>query len=91
MDRSELENPEIVDLVKHGLAQSDPCAELVAILDGTTQIINGVKYQFRVETKPKSSGHCQFDDVDGFDGNDVRTLTVIQPGSRSAKPSYTIS
>ncbi|VDD81754.1 unnamed protein product [Mesocestoides corti] len=82
MSRERLDSQEIQELVRAALKSSSPCSELVEIVDGTVQIVSGIKYQFSVRTAPKSS--CGFAD----EGNPVSRLMIYLPAGRGSRPVY---
>ncbi len=48
LSQKELDDPRYTDLINAALAVQDPCLEVAELLRGTSQVVNGVKYQFHI-------------------------------------------
>lgn len=84
LPRERLESYEIQEIVKSALKASSPCSNLVEIINGTQQVVSGVKYQFRIRTIPKKL--CS----EAYHGNTQSDLTIFLPADRSARPVYSL-
>ncbi|VDD76315.1 unnamed protein product [Mesocestoides corti] len=86
MTREQLDSKEIQEMVRNALSATSPCVDLVSVVDGTVQVVNGMKYHFHVKTALNRS--C----VEAMKKKKpVSTVTVHQPAGRDSKPVYTVA
>uniref|UniRef100_A0A5K3FGM9 Cystatin domain-containing protein n=1 Tax=Mesocestoides corti TaxID=53468 RepID=A0A5K3FGM9_MESCO len=86
MTREQLDSKEIQEMVRDALKATSPCVDLVSVVSGTVQVVNGMKYHFNVKTVLNSS--C----VEAMKKKKpVSTVTVHQPAGRDSKPVYTVA
>ncbi|VDL59395.1 unnamed protein product [Hymenolepis diminuta] len=80
--RDRLQLPEVKEIIKIALEKIDPCAELSDVLCGTMQVVNGIKYRFRIRTtqKPNCDG--------GFQGPKISVIRIHLPADRTSEPSF---
>ncbi|VUZ49831.1 unnamed protein product [Hymenolepis diminuta] len=80
--RDRLQLPEVKEIIKIALEKIDPCAELSDVLCGTMQVVNGIKYRFKIRTtqKPNCDG--------GIQGPKISVIRIHLPADRTSEPSF---